>query len=62
MEFVRRCAKYYLKILDNNAKQVFTYLANQKNIMQLHSTIKADALSVNLALHFALMFSEYLIR
>lgn len=55
-----RCARIFQKQLSNR-EAIAIFLNNYRLVMELHSAIIASCLSVDLCLHFALLYSQFLL-
>ena len=59
-KLVSHCGKTYQKqLVDVEAATLF--LENYKRVMELHSAAIGNSLSVDLCLHFAILYSQFLL-
>lgn len=59
---LQHCAKHFVRVISRHRREVYYFLANYKRIMEVHSRVVRSATSVDLALHFALLFTHDLLR
>jgi hypothetical protein len=60
-QLLLRCGRHFYRHIDR-IKPTCIFLANYRTLMELRSKKMNDGLSANLCLHFALLFSDYLVR